>query len=466
MPPISLGKGTSPARHGAAGGTRHVNCYIEFTGEDSKHGSMIVASDGLTVWSTLSADGIRAMIEVGPFLYVVAGRQVYRLDPSGTATVLGGFPTDGPVYMKRNRREVPQIGIVSDGLYYVIDTGTGTLTQVSDADLPPALSLAFLDGYGILPGRNGKWFTTALDDFTSVDPLEFDAAQSNPDEILRAETREGEVVLFGTASIEWWQDTGGADFAFTRSQASEIGSCAAGSVCKVERTLMWAAHDYTVRMMEGYGGKVVSNEAVSRAIEAETDKASITSTSWFSKGHTFYCLNLSTSTWVYDVTTNQWHNRESYGSTRWRVDHVCRFGDRLIAGDATTGNLYIMSDTAFSEGAHPLISTIRTPPVHGFPHKIVFNALYLDILPGVGLNSTAPELLDPEMMIRWSDDGGSSWSAERRVALGRLGQTVKRGVIRRLGRTTQQGRIFEFSVSAAVARAWLSASVDIEELAA
>ena len=96
----------------------------------------------------------------------------------------------------------------------------------------------------------------------------------------------------------------------------------------------------------------------------------------------------------------------------------------------------------------------------------VIDCTGLDILPGVGLNSSSPELLDPEMMIRWSDDGGYSWSAERRVELGRLGQTVKRAVIRRLGRTTQQGRIFEFSVSAAVARAWLGASVDIEKLAA
>jgi hypothetical protein len=29
---------------------------------------------------------------------------------------LGGIPTNGPVYMRRNRRVPTQIGIVSDGL--------------------------------------------------------------------------------------------------------------------------------------------------------------------------------------------------------------------------------------------------------------------------------------------------------------------------------------------------------------
>ena len=68
-------------------------------------------------------------------------------------------------------------------------------------------------------------------------------------EIVRAATREGEVVLFGRDTIEWWQNTGDADFAFTRSQAIRLGCLSANSVAAIDRTLAWIANDGTVRLM-------------------------------------------------------------------------------------------------------------------------------------------------------------------------------------------------------------------------
>ena len=75
------------------------------------------------------------------------------------------------------------------------------------------------------------------------------------------------------------------------------------------------------------------------------------------------------------------------------------------------------------------------------------------------------ENTDPELMVSWSDDGGHTWSAERRVALGGIGYNQRRAVLRRLGQTGPQGRTFRISCSAAVAKALLGASIDATTLA-
>jgi hypothetical protein len=468
MTPIALGSGSSPSRFAAGGAAHFVNCYLEKQGEDAKAPGIVVASDGLTEFATLPTTGIRAAIEVGDYFYCVFGRVFYRVDTIGNYTVLGNIPTDEPVTIVRNRRTSPQIGIVSDRLYYVYDTVDGSFTRVtgpsSATDFEPT-SITILDGYGILPVSNSKWYTTALDDLTSVDALDFAEAESDPDDIVRAATREGEVVLFGRDTIEWWQDTGGTDFAFARSQAIRLGCIGAGVVAAVDRTLAWIAQDGTVRLMSGYGGDRISDHAVERAI-ASVDPSTISATSWWRNGHTFYAISSAEWSWVYDLATSKWHERKSYDQSRWDIAVCARFGLQWLAGSSSTGELYVMSPDAMDEDGTAIVMTVQTPPVHAFPYRLQFNAIYVDIVPGVGLNTTAAAELDPELMVSWSDNGGQTWSTERRIALGRLGKMTQRAVARRLGISNQIGRTFKFSISASVARAFLGASVDVDKLAA
>lgn len=428
---------------------------------------MLVAHDGLADFATLSSPGVRGMLEVGAYLWVVSGRQVYRVDQGGGVTAIGGIPTDGPVYMVRNRRVIPQVAILSSGLLYVIDTGTSVMKQVTDPDLPPGSSMSVLDGYGIIPVSNGRWFISGLDDFTTWDPLEFGTADSNPDDIVRSATREGEEVLFGERSIEWWKDTGDIDFPFAggRVAIAEIGCLAAGSVATLDRTLMWVAHDGTVRIMAGYDGQRISTHQVERDI-ASVDPNTLTATSWASRGHQFYSLSSPSFTHVWNKTTGSWSERRSYGANRWRGSVVSKFGTQWIAGDATLGKLYRMSPDAYAEGNDPLVMTVQTPPAHGFPSRLQVGAMFIDVVPGVGLNTSAPADLDPEMMVKWSDNGGQTWTGERRVTLGRQGNSVWRAVIRRLGIIPPTGRTFELSISAAVAKGIISASLDGTTLAA
>lgn len=466
--PISLGSGSNPSRVPAGGAARFINCYLEKQGEDAKAPSIVVASDGLAEFVTLPNGPIRAMIEVGAYLYVVADRTFYRVSSSGASDILGGVPTSGLVHIARNRRDSPHIGIVSGGRYWVCDTADGSYVEITASDIGVATfepkSITVMDGYGILPVTSSLWYTSDLDDLMTIDPLEFAKAESNPDEIVTVATREGEVVIFGTRSTEFWQDTGDVDFAFKRSMAIELGCLAAGSVAKVDRTLLWIAHDGTVRVMNGYGGDRVSDYAVERAI-ASVDPNTITATTWWGRGHTFYAISSDDWTWVYDVG-GEWHERIGYDLTRWSVAFCERFGNDLVAGASASGTLYKMSHDYLDEDGSPLIMTVQTPPVHAFPMRLAVSALYVDFAPGVGLATGASQDVAPELMVSYSDNGGQTWSAERRVSIGRQGDMLRRGILRRLGIVGPVGRTFKISASASVVRALLGAALDADKLVA
>ena len=60
---------------------------------------------------------------------------------------------------------------------------------------------------------------------------------------------------------------------------------------------------------------------------------------------------------------------------------------------------------------------------------------------------SAPDA-EPELMLRWSDDGGHTWSNEHWASMGKIGEYGKRVIWRRLGMTTKlRDRVYEISGS-------------------
>jgi hypothetical protein len=69
----------------------------------------------------------------------------------------------------------------------------------------------------------------------------------------------------------------------------------------------------------------------------------------------------------------------------------------------------------------------------------------------------------PQVMLRWSDDGGHTWSNEHWTSMGRIGEYGHRTIWRRLGMTLKlRDRVYEVSgtdpVKVAIVGAELHAS--------
>ena len=67
------------------------------------------------------------------------------------------------------------------------------------------------------------------------------------------------------------------------------------------------------------------------------------------------------------------------------------------------------------------------------------------IVPPVGDADPKTRGIDPQVCLRWSDDGGLRWSDERWSSLGRTGQRNARAIWRRLG--SARDRVYEITIT-------------------
>lgn len=467
--PVSLGLKSQPVRYKQGGSATIINGYAEQVGDEAKSPWHVYPSDGLQGYVVLpDADGgVRAALEVDGKLYCVAGTRVYSVTTAQNVTLIGSMniPASGLVKMRRNRRASPDIAIVCGGLMYNIRAGV--LTQVSDADLLAPIDMDFVDGYFGIVTADNKWQIGAIDDATAWDALDFARADADPDDTAAISSMQSQFVIFGTETTEFYRNTGNADFAFERVTVADVGCLAAGSVQRLEQSINFVAQDRTVRMFVGYAAQRISTHSVERDIEALADPAAITSATWVRDGHTFYCITAPGEwTWVLDQLSGQWHKRQSYGAASWRVSAVTSFNGRLIAGDADEGKLYDMSPDHLDEAGDPLVMTIIAPPVHAFPFRMQHNAVFVDLERGAGTGQGAAQDVAPVLMLSWSDDGGETWSSERKIEIGEQGQRMTRVRTHRLGIAKENGRTYRLSISAKVRRGVYGMSVDVEKLAA
>ena len=88
--------------------------------------------------------------------------------------------------------------------------------------------------------------------------------------------------------------------------------------------------------------------------------------------------------------------------------------------------------------------------------------------PGLTLAIDGPTVIgaNPQLMLRWSDDGGHTWNGERMTSMGRVGQYGTRAIFRRLGMTLKlRDRVYEVSGTDPVKVAIMGAELQISPTA-
>ena len=463
--PLPLGLQSSPGRTGHDAGGRLVNAYAEQADDKGKAQFPLWCIEGLAPFATIPSGGAtRGALYLDPYGYVVSGTAVARVSEGGAVLSVGSFPGADPVFMARNRKPVtPQIMMVSGGLRYLIENDV--VTNIADGDLPNATSVDFIGGYFVATVEDGRFFWSGIDEGANWSALDFATAEGNPDRLLVGKARGSELILFGDNSIEFWALTDAPFERIPGTLLQNFGVLARHSVRDLNDVVFFVASDGTVRMLNGYQPVRVSTHDVERAIDEVSDKDSITAMAYSIRGHQFYALSAPGWTWVYDATTGLWHERASYGADRWRAECFVRIGNTRVVGDVADAVLYQIDPDTNDEAGEHLIWTVRTPPVHAYPNPLEFNRLFLDTIPGTGLNSTDEHVADPLVMLRHSDTGGKTWSNQRTATVGRIGDYQRRVTFSRLGQSREDGRIFELSMSAAVVRGLLGGAIEAELLA-
>jgi len=245
-------------------------------------------------------------------------------------------------------------------------------------------------------------------------------------------------------------------------QQSQMGERAKAPVSDQDTGLFWVANDNTVRRLQGYTGQTVSNAAVERAILNVPDKTKITCTGYVVPGHSFLTVSApGLWTWELDVNTGLWHERTSYGMPNWRCSQVAKFSalGAYVAVDDATGQIYTIDPNAQDEAGNPMVWTLRAL-ARTFPNRMQGDELYLNVIPGTGLNTTDADEADPKITIEWSPDNGATFPHSRQLSTGKIGERFKRVRTRRLGLSDENGWLFQVSMSAGVVKGLTGGMLD------
>lgn len=462
---IDFGTQSSPGRNGPDTGAVHINAYVEQVPEGQPQLPTYVPS-GLSLFATVTDGGAcRGGVVIGSNLFAVSGQKLVRIDLTGTVTDLAGIPGSTNVHMARNAKSgTPQIAIVLDGNKYALESSV--LSEITDTDLPPPNSVLFLDQRVIYTLPDGRLFYSDIDNVSSIGALSFATAEGAPDGLVRGFAHKLDAWLFGGESTEVWRATSNTDNPFQRAGGGFIpkGCGAEHSVASIGEAIFWVGNDNIPYMATGYQLQPLNHPPVCRDLESITSRESIIGFTFADGGHEFYVLTCPSWTWQYNKTTGRWFQRKSYNSTNWIGQFAFRFGNKTIIGGASGGKFYEMSSDTYDEAGSPLIWTLRSPPLHAYPNRISVDRIHLDFITGVGLNSTDTDESEPVVGLRYSDDGGRSWSRQRLGSLGAQGQHQTRVTFNGLGTTGRQGRIWEIECAAPVVRGLRYAAIEGDQI--
>lgn len=479
---------TYVARSVNAADARMINLFPEVVPEGGQEPAFLQRCPGLTLLATLGNGPVRGLWTLGDYAYGVSGNTLYKIDANWNAVAKGMVTGNGPVSMSDNGT---QLFIAANGPSYIYNAVTDVFAQITDPDFPGAVTVGYLDGYFVFnePNSQKVWVTQLLDGL-SVDPLDFASAEGAPDGLVSLIVDHREAWLFGTNSVEVWYDAGLQDFPLQRIQGAfnEIGCIAPYSVAKLDNGIFWLGADARGRGIvyraNGYTGVRVSTHAVEWRIQEYANMSDAVAYTYQQDGHAFYVLNFpsANTTWVYDVATGAWHERAGFLNgvfTRHRSNCQMSFNNEIVVGDYQNGNIYAFDLNVYADNGSIqkwLRSWRALPTGQNDFKRTAQHTLQLDCETGVGLNGTSePETIylitesgdylitengqylitdqtlftqgaDPQVMLRWSDDGGHTWSSEHWASMGKIGQYYRRVFWRRLGMTLKlRDRVYEIS---------------------
>jgi len=435
----------------------------------------IFNTQGIVEFADTSGGAGRGWIIHKDELYSIHGTTLYKISSSAVVTNLGTVAGTSRCSLAENGESIAIV--VPDGNSYFYDTTAG-LVQITDVvfvGFGQVTSVIEKDFYFIFT-TDTLFFNSSLasvnkgQDFNALD---FGSAEVSTDKILRAFTVRDELVIIGTSTIEIFQNVGGADFPFQRIEGAHVskGMCARFGIVEYDNGYVYLGNskDELPSIWRGTSSSAVkiSTDAIDNKIQSFT-KAEIEDVfTWtYSMDGYFYAgWTVPTTTFIYDGTASAnsgrpiWHERQT-SSSRWRVNDVINVYGKVLVQDNTTGKIGQISSTTYTEYGSSITRDLISQYIE-HSGKPVFNyKLELHIEQA----TTTDNLASPTVELLISDDGGRSFVSMGTQSLGKVGETARRVVWRRLGHF-RQTRIYKLTTAAPVKLSFYKMTIGVEPAA-
>ena len=464
-----------------------MNWYVEnIEVGDETFQTALYPTPGVTSFATATESPVRGMIEQNGRCFAAIGHTLYEVKTNGTLTTVGTITDDAhntpSTFAASVYFETPsdnELFLTSGNKGYVItlsDTATVAEALDSGGSSLNVSQVEFLDGYFLaLDPESSTLKISDLNDGTTWPASQVAQRTAGGDKWQAVVVAHRDIWLFGKQTTEVWYNAGTSPFPFAPIPGAflEEGIVAPFSAQRFGNTVVWLGRSEegagVVYMANGYVPQRISTHAVEFAIQGYarsgmtiTDAVAFT---YQEDGHVFYVLNFPSAkaTWVYDGSTQLWHERGTWNVDEveykaWRPQYHAYAFNKHLVGDRELGTIYEMGIDKFADaGGGPIRRLRRTPHLSVDDDWLFYHSFQVVLETGQGL--TSGQGSDPQLMLRWSNNGGKTWGNEHWVSSGELGEYGTRALWRRLGRG--YNRVFEVSVTDPVPWRVIGAYMDV-----
>ena len=439
-----------------------VNWYVNVPQAPALAAETLFGTPGINQLATTGTvkQGNRGSWSLKGKAYFVNGNALYRLNADFTLDTLGTISGTGRVSLADNGTQL--FIMVPGGSGYIFTDAPDTLTTITDLDFTANGApqyVVFIDGYFVLTTDSKKFITSALNNGLAYDALDFGTAEANPDDTVAPWVFKNQLYITGSITTEAFQNTGGSGFPFTRAGLYlSKGVSAPLSLVDANDTFMFigAGQNESPAIWSFVGNTVqkTSTTAIDNLLQDLTDDelSQVFAWSYAEKGAYFVGFTLPSTCVVIDTITGRWHERKSTQTingvnslTRFRVNSVVNAYGKIIVADSIDGRIGEMSREFYTEYGANIIRRVTTQPFINNMNSFKVARLELTVESGVG--NTA--VVDPQMMLDISSDGGKTFKDERHRSLGKIGEYNHRAIWRRNGRYPRMA-VLRFTLSDAV----------------
>jgi hypothetical protein len=418
-----------------------VNCYVEIQPEEDRTKIAIYPTPGLTLFCAVGALPSRGLWPIDAYLYTVHGNQLFRVSSAGVLSApLGQLSTSaGQVDMADNGTQL----IIVDGANgYIYNTATGVFSTIGGGFPGNPDYVVYQDTYFIVaPAASNQFFVSASLDGTSWSAANFATTQTSPEDIQRVAAANNILHLFSEFSTEFWQNTGGIDFPYSRisGAAASWGLHACWSLAPLSGSLAGLFQDrmgqFFAGMLNGFQIQRLSNAEIESIWTQYPVSTDAVGHAYLLGGHPMYQLSFPAqgASWLYDASSKVWSQlKDSNGGRHWAQRFAHFDGpEKNIVSDYRNGNLYQIDAAAATDNGSAIVTELVSRHISQDEDFLIINELELILEKGVGL--TLGQGVNPQVMLSVSKDGGVSYGPERFASLGAVGATTTRARFLRLG---------------------------------
>jgi len=453
--------------------SRCVNMFCEQSIQDAKSKSPVAVwmHPGTAPFANLGSDPVMAFTTMGGLVYAVTTKNFYRIDHTGNATWLGGTSVSvNGCSIDNNGATICWV----DGLTgWTWNASTG-VHQISDINWFPAHTVTYFDTYFVFDRVGTQQFFLAPPQWNGITPIvnssdtsgvsftseQLASKEATPDLTVAIANSHEQLFIFGEKRCEVWYDAGNQapTFPFQRSFGALIqrGLIAPYSVVLEDNTIFFLGDDLMFYRLNGFVPERQSNHAIESQWQGYTGHRYTRAFSYTWMGHKMIVLNfpVARATWVLDLATKRWHERESWldGNAdssigRWRVNCVLNNSSsveaypEILLGDSLSGRIDQVNNNVFTEFDSTMRALIIGPPIHADNRRVFLKRFEIGVESGVGTPNpdTALPADHPSWRLSVSDDGARTWSTlVKPRSIGRQGQYLTRLRWLKMGQARQR----------------------------